>query len=186
MGWWHVEDDRVGAHVKRWRSNYAYWLRKSNWLLIPIYLFAVLIPLYYEATAEIPPTEKLHVTDGMLVIKWIPRRRELTGLQNEAGNIYFTCRIGVFSKKNNCISTFDEAKKLVGKRATIWWFEQTIFPFSTQRRLVRLVVDGQEKISLARTLQATRSASGNARWEAVGLFVFFVAVAVYSGRTARR
>ena len=45
---------------------------------------------------------------------------------------------------------------------------------------------GQEKISLARTLQATRSASGNARWEAVGLFVFFVAVAVYSGRTARR
>lgn len=63
-----------------------------------------------------------------------------------AKNVYwFTCasRLGGFSK---CITT-DSSPKLVGKKATVSWYYQRVFPTVENRKLVVLLVDGKEIIS---------------------------------------
>ncbi|MFZ5659598.1 MAG: hypothetical protein ACOY5C_07065 [Pseudomonadota bacterium] len=170
-----------------WEQRYVRWLRFGNWLLIPIYVLLIFVPLYYEATAMIPSKDGLQLSRGELIYKWTGRRGALIGLRFENETIhYFTCRSGLLGKSHDCFLSVQELKRLTGKPAAVWWFEQPVYPFATQHRLARLIVDGREKVSLEVTIKRVRRANEDAPWLAAGLLVFFVATAIYFERLARR
>lgn len=170
----------------RWKRRFVSWVRIGNWLLIPIYIFVIALPLYYEWKTEIPSVEQFNRADGNLVYKRIVKKGALIGLKSDEGAQYFTCRPGLFTNTHDCLISTQMLDGLIERPATVWWFEQTIYPLSTQRRLVKLVVDGQEKVSIAMTEKRTDRASEDAPWFAVGLSVFFVLIAIYFERLARR
>lgn len=169
------------------KKGYVRSLRIGNGLLLPIYVFLILIPLYYEATAKIPAQNDLHVSRGALTHKWTGKQGALIGLTFQDGTIhYFTCSSGSFSRSHDCFLDVHALERLAGKPAVVWWFEQPIYPFSTQHRLARLEVDGQEKVSLGTTVKRMQRANKNAPWYAAGLLVFFAGVAMYSESVARK
>lgn len=63
---------------------------------------------------------------------------------------YFTCRNGEIGERHDCLK-FEQLKSLKGKNAEIMWFEQKVNIGSTQKRLARLVLEGNEIISLEKT-----------------------------------
>jgi hypothetical protein len=75
--------------------------------------------------------------------------------------------------KGNDFSPFD------GKVAIGWWFDQEIYPFIHQRRLVRLVVDNKEEVSRAKTIADAETSFNLGLWIAIGLLIFTVFMAYY-------
>lgn len=172
----------------RWKRLYVRWARIGNWLLIPIYILVIALPIYYEWKAVIPPTENLQIAEGELIYKLSGGKRgTLIGLKTPDGARFFTCRKGLFGSRHDCWTRdFKRTNALEGKPAVVWWFKQSVYPFVTQDRLVRLVVDGKEVLSREITYNFTQRSRGEAPWYALTLFVFFVWIAVYFERGARR
>jgi hypothetical protein len=87
--------------------------------------------------------------------------------------------------KHKCLPK-DQAELLVGRSAEVWWFEQKVYPFFTQRRLVSLVVDGEEIISVANTSELQRTAASTNILGAVAVFLFVAWFIFYYESKVRR
>jgi len=72
---------------------------------------------------------------------------------------------------------FEELKPLKGKPAEVLWFEQKVNIGSTQKQLARLVVAGEEKVSLDKTIRRFEIARQIAIWMPI-LFVVLAVVIV--------
>jgi hypothetical protein len=170
------------------KVRYARLIRIGNWCLVPIYLVLVVLPLYCEWTSEIPPLQSLRRIDGILTYKLVSGRAgTLVGVTTESGTRYYTCRTGLFGSKHDCGNFyFDRIQPLAGKPVSVWWFDQTVYPFSNQQRLVRLVMDGKEVIGVDDTIRSTERQRNNAPWYAAGILVFFLAIALYFESIARK
>ena len=156
----------------------------SSWLVVPIYVFGVLIPMSYTVFSRIPDHDSLINQDGVLISHKLLKGDSKIGLKTLDGNLYFTCRAS-FGLNHKCLSK-ERAELMVGRSAEVWWFEQKIYPFFTQRRLVRLVVDGEEIIGAAKTLELQRSAANTSLLFAVVLFIFNAWVIFYYESKVRR
>jgi len=142
----------------------------------------VLIPVYYECQTVIPSEDALSATQGEFFYKHIGKTGYLVELTTPSGKKLFTCRKNVtLGNRHDCLSlginAEAEADALKGKTATAWWFDQEIYPFITQARLVRLVVDGNELVSFAQTVDDAERSAKRSPWEAFWLLVFFVFIA---------
>lgn len=169
-----------------WKSRYARWLRIGNWMLVPIYFFVVAIPLYYEWKTEVPAPEKLVVAEGHLTYQLTGKRGPLIGLKENEGTQYYSCKSGLFTNSHNCFVPRETLERVAGREATIWWFEQTVYPYTTQRRLVKLVAADEDLVTSDRTEKRAYKARQRAPWVALGLLVFFGLVAFFFERNARR
>lgn len=148
-------------------------IRRGNLLYIPLYIFGFFIPFLYIWMANIPPIEELHVTSGELTYKTMGNRGErLTGIKTASSTILFTCSQAVYyGGQPNCLSPMSEYDRLSGQPATVWWYEQSGYLFSTQKRLVKLLVADKEIISYERTVALTQSSSKSAPWFMFGALV---------------
>lgn len=172
---------------KRYSAKNIRNIRIGYFALVLIYVFFVLIPLSYTWRATIPPPDQLQVTSGELAYKDVGKRgNRLTGIETASGTIFFTCAKGKFGAYPDCIFPKTEYEKLAGQPATVWWFEQPIYLFSTQNRLVRLVVAREEKMSYVKAVHLTEEAAKSAPWFIGVLLVLFVSIVVGFERMIRR
>lgn len=174
-GWWgkkHIREIRIGYVV-----------------LALIYVFVILIPLLYERNTRIPEMGELLQTNGNLICKEIGNRGDyLTGVKIVDGQPqFFTCSGGSFGARPDCFGPrVDKCQKLSGKQTTVWWFEQPVYLFSTQKRLVRLAVDGKEEISRERTMELAKKGSLLSTWLIFVMLGLFLLIVVGFERMIRR
>lgn len=160
-------------------------IRIGSLLLVPLWVFMILIPFGYEWWAEIPPFEQLQVTSGELTYQDLGKRGDrMTGIKSASGTDFFTCATGQYDH-TDCVFPMAEYEKLAGKPATVWWYEQPVYLFSTQKRLVRLVVDGEEKMSYERVVHLTGNAAGAAPWYIFVMLFLFISIVVGFERMIR-
>lgn len=125
--------------------------------LTAMYLFLLLIPAAYEWLIEIPSLDGLEVTSGTLLFKKTGTRGDyLTGLHTSSGSIFFTCATRWDGSTHDCLVRSRPDESLVGKEATVWWFEQPVHLWATRKRLIRLVVAGEEKVSYEISMARTK------------------------------
>ncbi|MBC2731585.1 hypothetical protein [Thiobacillus sp.] len=171
---------------KRYSTNDIRNIRIGSALSMLIYIFVILIPSTYAWLAEVPPQNQLQVMTGKLVYQDGPRRGDkLTGIQAASGTVFFTCSTEKFVHPN-CLFPVTEYKSLSGKLATAWWFEQPIYLLSTQKRLVRLVVDRKEILSYGKTVDVTKKSAKSAPWFIGIWFALFVSIVIGFERLIRR
>lgn len=111
------------------------------WFAIAIFVFGMLIPNYYLWSANVPVLENLNRIQGILVHQKVSNRRGWkVGLAHGDDLMSFTCsdRIGL---RHTCYADrmkLSDHEDWEGRLATVWWYEQPIYLFTTQRRLVQV------------------------------------------------
>ncbi|WP_039803350.1 hypothetical protein [Azotobacter chroococcum] len=163
------------------KTDLRYWIRRlwknGTWIVLSITIFLVLIPAWYAGTTKLPPLEQLQRREGILTYKHIDNRSgALVGIINDSGTEYFTCRPSQLGKRHDCLR-FELLKSLSGKPAEVLWFEQKVNLGSIQKQLARLMVEGEEKISLEKTARKFDFEEKVSIWFSVG-FLFFVVLVI--------
>jgi hypothetical protein len=159
-----------------WRFKYVKRKPQGQWLALTFYIFVLVIPLFYEYRTEIPPDETLIKTEGVFFYKHAGRRRGyIVELSDGEKKENFTCRENMFLGIHTCFYPEDlDFGVFNGKTATVWWFDQEIYPFVHQRRLVRLAMNDEELVSRAKTIADAEASIRSNIWCAVGFFVFMI------------
>lgn len=163
------------------RRKYAKLIRFGNWLLIPIYILIVGLPLYYEWVTNIPVIGRLNTISGELTYKWTGGRTgAIPSIKSSGVDYYFTCRDGLIGNRHDCPNLYlQKIKNLTGREATAWWFEHDVYPFLKENKLIRLTVDGEDVFDSERERNRIERSRKNAPWYALIMFVFSVVVALY-------
>lgn len=164
------------------KSAFRYWIRRlwknGTWIVLPIAIFVILIPAWYAWTTQLPPLEQLQRREGTLTYKFLNNRLGAkVGITNDSGTEYFTCRPSQLGKRHDCPRLgFEELKPLKGKPAEVLWFEQKVNIGSTQKQLARLIVEGEEKVSLEKTARRIDVEKKIAIWLPIAFIVFMMLV----------
>jgi len=159
---------------------YVRWSRRCHWLIPLVYIFLVLIPDWYELRTTIPSFENLRETQGAFFYKHVGKRGDLIGIKTELGDKLFTCRLNLtFGNNHDCLSPLIDLNQLTGKSATVWSFEQEIYPFDKQDRLMKLVVDGKELVSVSNSVQKIEGHARSTPWWNAGYLIFVVFMVCY-------
>ena len=153
-------DVAPASSAKRWRRVYNWLLRfgNSRWVVLTVFVFYILIPNLYVWTASIPDNDHLRTDSGVLSSRRTSGYGYLTELEKHSGTIVLTCRNSI-NGNHDCYFNSQLRNPLVGKSVTVTWFEQPIYLFSTQNRLVELRVGNKVALSRAKTEANLGSAS---------------------------
>lgn len=192
---WHVAQRKLAAErtknpsspspPPRYNAKNIRNIRIGYVLSILIFTGMIFIPDIYTLRAKIPPFEELQVTSGEFTYQDVGKRGEkLTGIRTTSGVIYFTCATFKFDHPD-CFH-MSEYEKLVGKPSTVWWYEQPIYLFMTQKKLVQLIVADEEKISRNNTVRITILAARDAPWFIFVVLVMFSSLVFGFERKIRR
>jgi len=140
--------------------------------LICIYtlLYCFFTPLYFAYVTKFPEEDEIHYSEGLFTFKTLSRQKYQMGLITPAKNEFFSCesiyfgphvcevnliyfkqikdeKLGNKAKFSKQDSTSILYKRWQGKPARIAWFNQRYNIFSTDRRIVQVIIDGKEVIS---------------------------------------
>lgn len=75
--------------------------------------------------------------------------------------------------KYECLSSMEKIKAIDGAIGNVTWYEKKLYPFYSQRRLIRLVVEGNEIIPIEKTKSDMEwSASHAKRSVMIAAFLF--------------
>ena len=148
------------------------------------YLYCILIPIYYASAISFPTEQDIHYTEGLFTYRESGRKHYQVGVKTENNTEYFSCKSSYFGtdlceidrqyrtqleeelKKNNKPTNVILEPKIYnkwqGKPAKIGWFRQKYSLFSTDRRVIQVIVDGKEVISKENVNK--RIIRGNNNW----------------------
>lgn len=171
------------------KTAWYWWLpmrlwRNGSWVLLPIIIFLDYVPSYYEYTTVIPPESSLHRATGALAYTYSGKGGVRIGLKGPDGTVFFTCAERL-SLRSLCLSE-KEVAALKGQPAEVWWFEHKYYLFSSRKRLVRLNVDGVEKISREHTVRMAKSSADFRIWIDGAYTVFIIVVMIWAEKLERR
>lgn len=158
--------------------------RNGSWVLLPIIIFLNYVPSYYEYTTVIPPLSSLHRSTGTLAYNYGNKGGVTIGLKGPDGTVFFTCATRL-SLRSLCLPE-EEVAPMRGQSAEVWWFEHKYYLFSSRKRLVRLNVDGVEKISREHTVRMAKSSADFGIWIDGAYTVFIVLVMIWAEKLERR
>ncbi|WP_241607279.1 hypothetical protein [Rosenbergiella epipactidis] len=146
--------------------------------LIFIYTFIYFLytPLYFAYVAKFPEKDEIHYSEGLFTFRPLDRQRFQFGLITPAKTEFFSCKSihfsshicevnrihfeqineelgnkGKFSRKDPTPVLY---KRWQGKPARIAWFNQRYNLFSTERRIVQIIIDGKEVLSNERVIDS--------------------------------
>lgn len=157
------------------------WYRRPAEIICVGYVVFAFITVFYQWLSHIP--SELNTLSGVLSEEKVGRDVMTKIIDGE--NVYwFTCasRLRGFSK---CITT-ESSPELVGKKATVSWYYQRVFPTVENRMLVVLWVDGKEIISRVDSEERLARSKATALW-LYGFFgVVVFCISVFLIRKARR
>ncbi|WP_241611068.1 hypothetical protein [Rosenbergiella epipactidis] len=153
--------------------------------LIFIYtlLYIFFTPLYFAYVAKFPKEDEIHYSEGLFTFKSLGKQKYQLGLISRTNTEFFSCKSiyfgshlcevnrihkkqideelgnkGKFSKQDTTPILY---KRWQGKPAKIAWFTQRYNIFSTDRRIVQVIIDGKEVLSNERVINTINSAKGN-------------------------
>jgi len=151
-------------------------VQPATWFVTAILVFGTLIPNYYLWSARVPAHENLSRTQGILVHEKVSNRKGWkVGLASGDDLMSFTCsdRIG---QRHTCYADrmkLSDHEELEGRFATVWWFEEPIYFFTTQKRLVQLDIGDTNLISQQDTVNTVTRRAERAPWWAAGALLLF-------------
>ncbi|MFC0702238.1 hypothetical protein [Marinobacter persicus] len=153
------------------------------WLFVPIMVLFVVIPKFYVWVAEVPSLDELKIYKGFVYNKKVSSRKGWkVGVRNGKETKLFTCGSGL-GAMYNCYSGhvgLHEKEGLEGRSVTVWWYEQPVYLFLEQNRLVRLDVSGETIVSRNDTIEdVRRNASKAPFWVGLYIFVFLLLSAYF-------
>ena len=161
--------------------------KKMIWFWILIYIFTFFVPECYGYFSKIPPLEELQLARGTFSYK--PNNHGRLIILNNNKKVYYTCR-DPGSGNHDCIwdakNTKNRLDSLVGKTANIWWFEQKTYFFSSQRRLMRLVVDGYEEYSYEEAVRKIKRAKNDVPYSLITTLFLFIGILLFVERFVER
>ena len=158
-----------------WPHRYVYWARKSVWVLLLMYLFMVAIPTVYEMrNAELPPIEQSNVSNGVFNFEHLGKGSYSIRLSGSS-DIY-SCRTNVMLG-SNCFGS-NIGLPLSGKDATVRWVYQSVYPFTLQKRVLSISIDGKEVLSYENVLKRNARNVSEAPYWALGILILLIAIVV--------
>jgi hypothetical protein len=176
-GEYNKANEFITTPASQWNHRYVFWARKSVWLAAPMYVFFYLIPNVYEFRAELPRIEQSQTTNGVFFYEHTGKGGSSVVIKNSANlREHFSCRSNALVTAS-CMRS-DIGKALNGKMGSVTWFEQPIYPFVTQRRLLRLVVEEKEEISYKDVVARHTRNKDQAPYWAGGLFCLLILIIV--------
>ena len=149
--------------------------------LIFIYtlLYFFFTPLYFSYVTKFPEEDEIHYSEGFFTFKPLNRQKYQMGLITPTKTEFFSCKSiyfgphvcevnrihfeqideelgnkGKFSKPDSTPILY---KRWRGKPARIAWFNQRHNFFSTERRIVQVIIDGKEVLSNKRVIRTINS-----------------------------
>jgi len=147
-------------------------LQSLTFIYFCVYFFYT--PLYFNYITKFPKEDEIHYSEGLFTFKSLSKNKYQMGLITPAKTEFFSClssytdshlcevnRIhfdqineelgnkGKFSRKDPTPVLY---KRWQGKPAKIAWFTQRYNIFSTDRRIVQVIIDGKEVLSHERVI----------------------------------
>jgi len=139
-------------------------------------------PLYFTHATKFPEKDEIHYSEGLFTFRPLDRHRYQMGLITPAKTEFFSC-VSSYTGSNTCevnriySKQIDEElgnkgkfskqdttpilyKRWQGKSARITWFTQRYNIFSTDRRIVQVIIDGKEVLSNKRVIDSINFAKG--------------------------
>lgn len=143
-------------------------------IAIPIYIFCVLIPIYYEYNTKLPDTDKTLTSVGYISKKEItPKKGYMIELNNDGQSNLYTCSNGFFGEHHSCLP-INIINEILGKKAEIKFFVQKIYPTVQQNRLLELHVNGKELIGYQDTKNKIEKNRNVPVFFGIGILVFYI------------
>ncbi|WP_241607278.1 hypothetical protein [Rosenbergiella epipactidis] len=155
-------------------------LKALTFIYFCLYFFYT--PLYFTHITKFPEEDEIHYSEGLFTFKSLGKQKYQLGLITPTKTEFFSCissyigshicevnRIyseqideelrnkGKFSNQDTTPILY---KKWQGKPAKIAWFTQRYNIFSTDRRIVQVIIDGKEVLSHERVINTINSAKG--------------------------
>jgi len=157
------------------------WLKseriKNRLIFSVMYILLIFIPACYTFFNKIPPLEDLQVTTGVFSYKNTGAKLgKIIILNGDAAN-YYTCRRTLINK-HECYHFDAKLHSMVGKTTQIWWYEQNLYFWYSQRSLVRLVVDGREEYNYKMAVSDNERAKNYDFYSSIVLLAICVALCV--------
>lgn len=146
----------------------------GGWILVAGFVLLGAIPAYYPITAKLPPLGEVRMTEGHILLKNTGKRGYMIGVRTAEGNAYFTCSPALGLNHDSCSRKLTRRKfpDQEGRYGRFWWFEQSIYPFVTQQRLLRIEIEGQEILSYQEIQEDLTHDRAAAIWGVIGYFCF--------------
>lgn len=158
------------------RARYKSWAIS----MLIVYFFVAIVPLGYEILSHTP--DQLNESRGIISFKKVGKNI-LTKLSTSKGEELFTCASGL-GRYSECL-THKEMPSLLNKRANVLWYEHSVFPTITTRKLVALYVDGQEIISKERSEKRMARSKSISLWVSLIMTVLIVSIAAFLLKKAK-
>lgn len=136
---------------------------------IVYYLYCVPVPIFYVLETHFPEKQDIHYTEGLFIYREVGRKNYQVGLRTNNGNEFFSCKPYYpapdlcevdrqhYKKLEDELKRNDKNTNIViepklyqqwkNKPARIGWFTQRYNLFSSDRRVVQLIIDGNEIVS---------------------------------------
>lgn len=171
---------------KKWKKRFIRTQIIGMWLMIPIYIFLSAIPNYYTWAAEIPPIEELQVSEGQLLYKRVVKHGYKIGLKTPKGVKFFTCRTTASGGHSCWTRKYRRSDPLESKSTKVWWFEQSLYPFTVQNTVVQLAVEGEVKLSWEEVRQRGLRAKERSKRSAFILLVLCVLIVFFTKSQIRK
>lgn len=133
------------------------------------YLNCILIHIFYTLAVQFPEQQDIHYTEGLFTYREVARKHYQIGVITDSNTDFFSCRSSYFApdfceidkkhykqlddelkrnnKRTNIIFEPKIYQKWQGKQAKIGWFRQRYSLFSTDKRVVQVLIDGKEVVS---------------------------------------
>lgn len=113
-----------------------------------IFMLFNIVPALYAWNSDIPKENEINYAKGELVLRKVNKKGIQLGVKKSNKIEYFSCANELTLGHWGCGVNDDLLRDWTGKTAEIGWYYQPVYFFYSQRRLVMLKVDGEEKISL--------------------------------------
>jgi hypothetical protein len=110
------------------KNNHRYAARLFSFI---VFVYFCLIPAIYTLQIEFPTVTERHTTSG---IAQISNSRKASTLK--IGDQFFSCTY-IAGTRPNCFS-HKEADIVRGQHIVVEWFYAQVFPFSTEKKVIRI------------------------------------------------
>jgi hypothetical protein len=137
----------------------------------------VLIPAYSALLSEIPSLEQSKIAEGEFSYAQTGKSGNRIMLKIENEKVYFTCREFIHNHHDCFVRNI--INDYVGKHTIVQWFEQPIYLFFTQRRIVRIIVEGKEILARETVVKWNEREKKWLPYYTIGLLIFAALIPVF-------
>ena len=105
----------------------------------------LILPRIYDMKLRFPEQSEIHVTDGLATFKSVGKSRSALLVVD---GWEYVCTGPAYATPNCFIGNVKQVREAMqGKQLRIVWFEQSVYPFFSNRRVLLMAHDGQLLVS---------------------------------------